>query len=251
MILLTIQDITVRKQQEQEILEKQRQVAELTEEVLLTEERERRQIATALHDSIGQSLAFSKRELAALCKDLPAELSEKFDQVKTQIDEAIRETRSLTFDLSPATLYTFGLEAALEELAEQFSQREGFKCHFQAEEGDRPLSEQSKVLLYRATRELLINVAKHAAARNVHVRIKRATQNVQIEVEDDGKGFDLARLEPVQGKQPGFGLFSIRERLAHTKGTFDIRSVPGDGTIITMQAALQTTEGNDSRRASS
>lgn len=251
MILLAIQDVTLRKQQEREILENQRQLAELTEELLLTEERERRQIATALHDSVGQSLAFSKRELATLRKDLPAALMAKFDRAKSQIDEAIAETRSLTFDLSPTTLYMFGLEAALEELAEQFSKRHGFACHFEAQEGNEPLPEQTKVLLYRATRELLINAAKHAEARNVYIQVTRTERSVRIEVEDDGKGFDLAELEPVQGKPRGFGLFSIRERLGHTNGTFDVRSIPGDGTCVIMQAALEPTEETDFGSSSS
>lgn len=240
MILLAIRDITVRKQQEQKILENQRQLAELTEELLLTEERERRRIATALHDSIGQSLAFSKRELGVLRKELPETLLEKLDRAKTPIEEAIQQTRSLTFDLSPSTLYTFGLEAALEELAEQFNRQESIQCHFETHNGDGPLSEQTKVLLYRATRELLINAVKHAAARNVFIRVRRDGDTVLIEVEDDGKGFDVSALESVQGKRMSFGLFSIRERLGHTHGSFHIQSTPGDGTKITMQAPLQT-----------
>ncbi len=247
MILLAIRDITVAKQQEREIIRNQKQLADLTEELLLTEERERRRIAVALHDSIGQSLAFSKRELGLLRKELPEPLLEKLDRTKEQIDEAVQQTRSLTFELSPSTLYTFGLEAAIEELTEQFSRQEGFQCRLEVQDGDKPLSEQVKVLLYRATRELLINVSKHAAAQNVVIRIQRVNQSVRIEVEDDGKGFDANELESVAGKRLTFGLFSLRERLTHSRGSFDIQSIPGDGTRITMQAPLQSPPRKDSR----
>ena len=89
--------------------------------------------------------------------------AQALEYVKQQIDESIRQTRDLTFELSPTTLYTFGLEAAVEELAEQFAQRGSFQCHFEATEEDKPLSEQIKALLYRASRELLTNISKHAA----------------------------------------------------------------------------------------
>jgi PAS domain S-box-containing protein len=247
MILLAIKDITVRKRQEQQLIKNQEELAGLTEQLLLTEERERRRIAGALHDSVGQSLAFSKRELGGLRKDLPASLLERLDKAKEQVETAIQQTRSLTFELSPSTLYTFGLEAALEELAEQYSKQEGFRCRFETQDGDKRLSEQVRVLLYRATRELLINAAKHAAADNVSIRLQRIGEDVRIEVEDDGKGFDVSELEPVQGKRLGFGLFSIRERLARTKGSLDIQSIPGNGTKVTLQAPLQTTEKDDPR----
>lgn len=250
-VQIVMRDITVRKQQEQAILQNQQQLAELTEELLLTEERERHRIATALHDSIGQSLAFSKRELGVLARDLPGALTAPLERARDELNEAIRQTRSLTFELSPATLYAFGLEAVVEELAEQFSQRETFQCHFESQGVDTPMSEQTKLLLYRATRELLVNATKHAAARNVTVRIKRDDQAVCVAVEDDGKGFDVSRLEPVHGRRQTFGLFSIRQRLAYTKGSFKIDSAPGEGTRVTMRAPLEMTEEHDSRRGPS
>jgi PAS domain S-box-containing protein len=239
MILLAIVDITLRKEQERKIQEHQRELATLTEELLLTEERERRRLALLLHDSIGQSLAFSKREIGVLQKSTRDEVRQALEYVKEQIDDAIRQTRSLTFELSPTTLHTFGLEAAVEELAEQYAQRGGFQCRFEATEEDKPLSEQIKALLYRASRELLTNISKHAQASNVFIRIDRVDESIRIVIKDDGKGFDVARLEQVIHQQQGFGLFSIRERLTHVGGTFAIESAPGKGTKVTLVAPLQ------------
>jgi len=244
MILLAIMDITVRKEQDRRIQQHQRELATLTEELLLTEQRERRQLALLLHDSIGQSLAFSKREIGVLQKSVPENLREALEYVKQQIDDSIRQTRDLTFELSPTTLYTFGLEAAVEELAEQMAETGGWRLHFEATEEDKPLSEQIQVLLYRASRELLTNISKHAQATGVLIRIDRVNGNLRMVVEDDGKGFEIARLEEIIHQQQGFGLFSIRERLTHVGGRFALESQPGQGTKVTLVAPLRQESQN-------
>jgi PAS domain S-box-containing protein len=238
MILLAILDITIRKEQEKKIREHQQKLASLTEELLLAEERERHRIALVLHDSIGQSLAFSKRELGVLQKKSPESVRQGLEYVKEQIDLAVRQTRDLTFELSPTTLHTFGLEAAVEELVEQLAAHENLRYHFETTEDDKPLTEQIRTLLYRATRELLLNIVKHANARNVSICIDRQNKNVRMVIEDDGKGFDVSQLQRTARQQEGFGLFSIRERLTYVGGKFTIESQPGRGTKVTLVAPL-------------
>jgi signal transduction histidine kinase len=237
MILLAIQDMTVRKRQEREIKEDKEQLGSLTEELMLVEERQRRQIAQALHDSVGQSLAFSKRELNLLRQRGPQEIRGTLQEVCEQLDDAIKHTRDLTFELSPSTLYSLGLQAAIEELADQFTEAEGFHCRV-----DSPgecaafnglLNEQVRAMLYRAVRELLVNVAKHAEARNVHITLGRDEQGLTIAVQDDGSGFDPAVLNG-RGKGTGFGILSVRERLVRIGGAFTVESEAGKGTKITM-----------------
>lgn len=238
MILLAIRDITIRKEQEKKIREHQQELASLTEELLLAEERERHRIALVLHDSIGQSLAFSKRELGVLQKKSPESVRQGLEYVKEQIDLAVRQTRDLTFELSPTTLHTFGLEAAVEELVEQLAAHENLQYHFEATDEDKPLTEQFRTLLYRAARELLLNIVKHAEARNVSIRIDRQNKSVRMIIEDDGKGFDVSQLQRTARQQEGFGLFSIRERLTYVGGKFTIESEPGRGTKVTLVAPL-------------
>jgi PAS domain S-box-containing protein len=247
MILLAMQDITIRKRQEREIHKHQQQLASLTEELLLAEERERHRLAVMLHDSIGQSLAFSRRELGVLQKRVPAQTTEIIESIKEQIDVAIHQTRDLTFELSPTTLHTFGLEAAIEELGDQFAQREGFTLRFEATEETLPLTEQIKTLLYRATRELLMNIAKHADAHSVSVRIDQVDNRIRIRVADDGRGFDVSAMKDVTGEQQGFGIFSIRERLTNVGGSFHIASEPGKGTEVTLIAPLDAPRDTDKR----
>ncbi len=251
MILLAMQDITIRKRQERELHEHQRRLAELTEELLFAEERERHRLATMLHDSIGQSLAYSRRELGELHKRVPAALAEAIDGIKEQIDVAIHQTRDLTFELSPTTLHTFGLEAAVEELGDQFARHEGFKFRFEATEQKLPLTEQIKTLLYRAARELLTNIAKHADAHNVSVQINRTDNSIKIRIVDDGRGFDVSAMKETTGEKLGFGIISIRERLTSVGGSFHIASEPGKGTEVILMAPLDVPRNTEKRSGTS
>jgi PAS domain S-box-containing protein len=237
MVLLAIRDITVHKRQQREIEADKQQLALLTEELMIMEERQRRQIATTLHDSIGQSLIFAKRELGALQGKVPPEVQKSLRQVAGQIADAIKQTRDLTFELSPATLYTFGLQAAVEELAEQFAECGGFACRVEGPGEPMPITEQVRAMLYRSVRELLVNVAKHAGAGNVVIAMGHDGRNVRVVVQDDGRGFATGTLDECS-REHGFGLFSIRERLVHVGGKFDVESVEGEGTRVTLVAPL-------------
>jgi PAS domain S-box-containing protein len=247
LILLSIQDITQLKLQQQRISADQERIASLTEELLMAEEKERRKIAIDLHDSVGQILAFSKREIGIIQKSAPTPLSQNLIKIKKQLNNAIKHTRNLTFELSPQTLYTFGLEAAIEELTDKFSNEHGLACYFDADEKSKLLTEQSTVLLYRCVRELLMNITKHAKAKDAHVSIKRTNSDIEINVTDSGRGFDPAILESAANKKK-FGLVSIRERLRRVGGTFNLQSSKGKGVTVILTAPLDLSniEGNES-----
>jgi PAS domain S-box-containing protein len=243
-ILLVLQDVTLRKGQQRVIEADKQQLDSLAEELMMIEERQRRQIAQALHDSVGQSLAFSKRELNLLRQHGPEEVRGILQEVCEQLDDAIKHTRDLTFELSPSTLYTLGLPAALEELAEQFAQSEGFHCHVESPGDYLPLNEQVRSLLYRAVRELLVNVAKHAEASNVRIILDRDEQGFRIAVQDDGKGFDVSVLQG-RSKGGGFGILSVRERLVRIGGVFAVESAQGKGTTVTMIVPVNRGQRSD------
>jgi len=243
-ILLVIQDVTLCKRQERVIEADKEQLGSLTEELMMIEERQRRQIAQALHDSVGQSLAFSKRELNLLRQRGPEEVRGRLQEVCEQLDDAIKHTRDLTFELSPSTLYTLGLQAALEELADQFAESEGFRCQVEGPGDCIPLDERVRSLLYRAVRELLVNVAKHAEARNVRIVLDRDEQGFRIVVQDDGKGFDVSALKG-RGKGGGFGMLSVRERLVRVGGVFAVESAQGKGTKVTMVVPIDRGQRSD------
>jgi PAS domain S-box-containing protein len=234
-------DITDAKRAEAKILADQEQLRALTAQLLRVEDQERRAIATELHDSVGQILAFIKIEMGELRRaELPAHLTQSVNHIREQINEAIKQTRSLTFEISPPELYTLGLEPALEELTQRFSQERQIECTVQDSEDPKPLSDQMKTLLYRSVRELLVNAAKHAQASHVHVTVDRIDNDIRIAVEDNGIGFDTSRL---QDRSPhgtsGFGLFSMRERLTHMGGGVYIQSGHTKGTKVVLRAPLE------------
>jgi len=195
-------------------------------------------VAAALHDSICQSLAFAKRELAAMEQQVPQAVRDSFGQVEEQVGQAINQARDLTLELAPSVLYTLGLEAAIEDLADQFSGSDGFTCEVHADEEPKPVSDEVKSLLYRAVRELLVNVSKHAQAKNVSIDIHREESEIRISVEDDGKGFSPADTSGAGARGGGFGLVSIRQRLTHVGGRIIIESGVEKGTKVTLIAPL-------------
>jgi PAS domain S-box-containing protein len=234
-------DITEQKRAERKILDNQKQLRALTAELLMVEEGERRKIAGELHDSVGQILAFLKIELGDLQRsELPKESIGTIHHLREQVERAIKQTRTLTFEMSPPELYTLGLGAALEELAHRFSEERGLSCSVDVCDDKYLLSDQVKILLYRSVRELLINTAKHANAESVQIIINRAGDNIEIILEDNGIGFDTSNLDWTKStRTSGFGLFSISERLGQMGGRLEINSRKGKGTKITLWAPLK------------
>lgn len=232
-------EVTERIRAEEKILQDQQQLREMASELMLAEEKERREIAVTLHDSIGQILAFTSIELANFLKSTDKKTGKPLAHVRKMIEQAIAETRALTFDLSPTILYTFGLDAAMEQLSEQFAEDHGLNCTVHFCQEPRPIDSAVQILLYRAIRELLVNTAKHAKAKNVRISSRRVENSIEIVVEDDGEGFDLFSIDATKGKFTGLGLFSIRERIAHLGGQMNIESKPGKGTKIALLAPLE------------
>ena len=211
----------------------------MASQITLAEERERHTIATAMHDSIGPILAFTKREVGSIRKKAPEEIGHTLENIGVNISEVVKQTRTLTFDLSPPTLYTLGFEMAVGELAERFCEEHKLEHSFSNTDQPKPLADHVKVLLYRSIRELLINVAKHAKAELVKISISRVNNEIQVTVEDDGRGLNLSMLNEWAIKPKGLGLFSVRERLTHIGGKFEIESIRGKGTKATLTAPLR------------
>lgn len=239
-IIIVCDDISDRKKAEEKLLAYQKQLLSLASELSLAEERERRSIATDLHDQIGQTLSFIKIKLHNLrTKLLQADCVEDLEEIQEYLTRTIRNTRSLTFELSPPILYELGLEAALEWLCEEFQNRHGLNCSYKNDGLAKPLGEDVGVVLFRSVRELLTNVVKHAAAQNVHVSVLKDGSRIKISLQDNGIGFD-ARYQALNAAQKhAFGLFNIRERLRHLGGEFSLHAKPGRGTCVTLMAPLK------------
>ncbi len=241
-------EIEEKKRAEDKLLIYQKQLRALSSKLLFVEEIERRQIATDLHDSIGQSLAITKMKLSYLQKQ---SYSKKVNTILTEVlgyvSSMIHETRSLTFELSPPVLYDLGLPQAVEWLIEHMrtKQESGINFIFIDESPPGELDNSSRVLLFRAIRELLYNIVKHARASIARVTIKEIFGSIEIIVEDNGMGFDPAILETQAIRAKGFGLFSVNERLSHINGTISIYSRPGLGSRFVIKMPLDTIDAPD------
>jgi PAS domain S-box-containing protein len=214
---------------------------QMATQITLAEEQRRREIAEDLHDHLGQGLALVQMRLremqgnAVFCG-----LDSQIEEMRTLVEQAIRYTRSLTFELSPPALYEIGLEAALESLAEQLGRKHHLLVGVRASDGLPRLREDLRVILFRSARELLLNVVKHAGASRVTVTIARSTTGVVLTVEDDGRGFAFEATPSPQSDATmvdgaHFGLFSISERLKLLGGHLGIESSPGKGTRATIE----------------
>ena len=236
-----IRDITDRKEAEAKLLDYQHELRSMAAQLSLAEERERHLIATELHDHVSQSLAICNMKLGALLELSSSThyLTKNLEELRALVTQMIKETRSLSFSISSPLLYVFGLDAAIEQLAEDMEEQYDIAFEYEVSKQLQPLEDDVRVLLYRTVYELFTNVIKHAQARRVQVAMKQHGESLRITIEDDGIGFDTTQLNDSMRKTKGFGLFSIRERLSYIGGEVDIESQPGLGTKVTITAPLK------------
>jgi len=239
-------DITQRKEAEEalrksndeldlRVQERTAQLTSLTAELSQAEEYERRRIASDLHDQVAQTLALSKIKLnSLLLSGHTEERDEVLREIVDHLSTSIDEIRSLTFQLSPPILHEVGLEAALEWLSEEFQEKYRLRIHFQSDGKLRPLDEKTGAALYRMSRELLVNIVKHAQAKNVQIVVKSISSNIHVSISDDGFGFDSSQILDNGSSNNSFGLLNIYHRMQYMGGSFIIESVVGRGTKATI-----------------
>ena len=234
---------------EQRVEERTKQLRALAFELTRTEEMERQAIARDLHDGLGQLLAVAKLRLGKLKGNGgPDEFDRMIAEVEELIGRAESTTRSLAFQLSPAVLYELGLVPALQWLAEDLGKTYGLSVELSDDGAPKPLSQSSRAVVFRAIRELLINVVRHAGVQTAYVETRRAGGQIEVEVSDDGNGFAADRIDTQS--RASFGLTSVRERLSFIGGKVEISSVPGNGTEVRFTAPLSQDQAGDGQPSS-
>ncbi|MGZ6226397.1 MAG: PAS domain-containing sensor histidine kinase, partial [Syntrophales bacterium] len=236
-VLAVARDITERVEAEKKILASNEMLRSLTTELVMTEERERRRIAVDLHDNIGQTLALTKIKVESVMGQTSIDgLRKPLAEIGDMIDQSIQQTRSLMTDLSPPVLYELGLSDAIQWLCEQIQAQHNLQIFLMNDFKIQKIEEEIQLLLFRATKELLTNIVKHAGAKQAHVMIQNVGNRIQITVADDGIGFDVSGIGQVAKRSGGFGLLSIHERLKYLGGLFEIETKKGAGTRISLVA---------------
>lgn len=243
-IMLDMTDFQNEKEQkknEEMLLDYQKKLRSMATELSMVEERERRHIATDIHDYISQSLVAVKIKLTALTTQSmhTSEIDKSLNQIGVYIDEAIGYTQSLITDLSISTLHDIDFSEALEWLCNHVQERHGIQISFDKVGDINPIGGETRVILIKSVRELLNNAVRHSKAQNIKISIKKCNSEIIVTVQDDGIGFEIDQIKMKAGKNLGFGLFSIRESLKHLGGCISIRSVSAEGTVITLKAPLK------------
>lgn len=214
---------------EDEYLDRLRRLAS---ELVVAEERERRRIANDIHDGLGDELSLARIKAAELAAAHPAD--RRVAELTGILDRCIGSARTLTFALAPPVLHELGLHAALDWLVERMNANSGVHVSFAGPPEPAGWTEAERILCYRSVRELLRNVIKHAGARSATVTARMRAGFFEVEVLDDGRGFDADRAAS-HAETAGFGLFSLRERLRHLGGQLLVRSTIGAGSRLTLR----------------
>ncbi len=213
---------------EQEVRERTSELTELTRHLETAREDERARLARDLHDELGALLTAAKLDVARIRPKLNSaapDLAPRIEHLIETLNSGIALKRRIIEDLRPSTLDALGLQPALEVLCGEFSQRLGIgvATHFEPVR----LSRSAELTVFRMVQESLTNIAKHAQATAVSVRIESDAGDARVAVRDDGVGFD-----PTRPGNSRHGLLGMRYRLSAEQGRLAIESHPGAGTTL-------------------
>jgi signal transduction histidine kinase len=223
-----------------ELEQQTERLRQLTAELISAEQEERKRLARTLHDGLQQLLIAAEINLSLVTQvDDP----EALEQTQELLAKAKQAARSLAYELAPPALYESNFSEALVWLARWFGENHRFQIAIDVSEELLIASENTKVFLFNAIRELLLNSVKHSGVHEARVRcIKDEDGRLRIEVHDNGNGFDPAYLDNLAEIEKGFGLLSIRERLIALGGSLKITSAPGAGAHFVINFPLVVEE---------
>jgi signal transduction histidine kinase len=213
-----------------------------SQQLIASQEGERKRIAAELHDSLGQRLVvinnlalFTLRAFRQRSGDDPE--IQTIEEISSEATSAIEETRSISYNLRPFQLDRLGLTKSIEALIRTASKSSGITFTKELANVDDALLEDVRINFYRIVQEGLSNILKHSHATEANVRIVRNADQVTLNMQDNGQGFTPSSRLP-EKPQGGFGMTGMAERASLLGGTFKVRSIPGNGTVMTVEIPL-------------
>ena len=238
--LVQINDITerLRTQQTLETLNRELELSHerlraLSRRLFEVQEEERRRLARDLHDDVGQALTALKIQLESLARaggELAAR--SRVDEIVDTVQHTLERVRQLSLSLRPPQLDDLGLAAALRSHLDRQARVAGLQAHFEMEDAPQELPPDTETACFRVAQEAINNVLRHARARNLWVRLFIAGGRLAISVRDDGRGFDIDSVRERSAGGGSLGLLGMEERMALAGGSFELRSSPGQGTVL-------------------
>jgi two-component system sensor histidine kinase UhpB len=198
---------------------------------LMVQEGERQRIARELHDEVGQTLTGVMLQVEGLAGKIPEELREQLDELRETARQGTEEVRRIARRLRPEALEDFGLQSALAALATAVGEQAGLRIERRLDNGP-PLSEEHELVVYRIAQEALTNVARHAGATEVQLRLQRTDERVILTVRDDGRGL------PTGVFRSSHGIRGMRERAMLIGAQLTITGPPTGGTEVRLSIPL-------------
>jgi two-component system sensor histidine kinase UhpB len=219
----------------------------LSRRLLEVQEEERGRLARDLHDDIGQALTALKIQLESLPRGGAG--GEGDAAPRSRIDDCIETTRhtiervrQLSLSLRPSQLDDLGLAAALRSHLDRQARVAGLVSHFDALEAPAEMAADTETACFRVAQEAINNVLRHAQARNLWLHLAMVGGQLALSVRDDGRGFDVDSVRRRAGAAGSLGLVGMEERVALVGGSFELRSLPGKGTVMLATFPLQAAD---------
>jgi len=214
---------------------REEQVRALAAHLLRAEEEERRRLSRELHDEAGQSMLFLRLHLEMLEKSAPPDLRPKLAEARGVAERIIAEVRRIIAALHPSAVEELGLPAAIRHLSARFRKLYPIKLRLRLTPGGARLPRETETAIYRVVQECYQNIAKYSGASRVNLWLRSTDTLLELNVEDDGVGFDVER---AVNQPESFGLKGMRERVALLGGCLEIRSSPGHGATVSLRLPI-------------
>ena len=222
------------------------QLRDLTHRVISAHEEERKEISRELHDDIVQGLIGINIDLSALNKEVPSEvhpMKAKIARIQQMVEDSVKSLHRFARELRPAVLDDLGLIPALQAYGKRLAAQKKINVQMTAFAGIEALSGAKLLTLFRVAQESLTNVARHAHATKVSLRITKISDAIQMEISDNGKSFDVGRV--LRARDPKrLGLVGMKERIEMVGGNLTISSASGKGTTVLVEIPVEMEQAN-------
>lgn len=225
------------------VSQQREQLRALSSRLTEVQEAERKQLARELHDEMGQALTAISINLAAIKKELPPtcldQVHERISESSLLTEQTLEQIRELSLNLRPPMLDDLGLVPTLRWYIKLYTKRVNIDADFEATDFEHRLPTAMETTLYRVVQEALTNIARHARASKLCLRLQSEDSAITVTIEDDGRGFDLTRIVNSEISEKGMGLLGMQERIMLLGGKLDIQSQPGHGTKLKITIPLK------------
>lgn len=235
-----IRDITTRMEEQKQRDKHQKRLRRLAARLTMAQDEEQQRIAEGLHDDVAQDLALCNLKLALADREKdPARADAIRDEIGELIHKTAEKIRSLSFELTSSCLYRIGFEEAIVELCDSMAKRYDIRFKVQGNDHKQMIDDTTTAVLFKAVRELLFNVVKHAGTKEATVIIAGDEETLTLTVEDRGKGCSRMIDDRFIDMGKGVGLFGIKERLRDLDGELHVESIPGHRTRVLLQVPVK------------